>query len=176
MKKPMQSIEEPEKEDVNKLTDLYAAPLRRYFLRQGCKAQDVDDLVQEVFFRIVRLGKLNSIDNPGGYAFKIAANLLKDKARRRRTQSEDLHKPFDDLVHGSDIISPERQLSDRQSLDALKTSLQSLPDKTLRVFLLHRFEGLKYREIADVLELSVSAVEKHMMKALQKIAKLKRQL
>ena len=157
------------------LQRLFAAPLRRYFLRRGCKTQDVDDLVQEVFFRVVRLGKIETIENPNGYVFKIAANILRDKARKRRTRYEDMHQSFDDLLHGQEEISPERQLSGKQDLVQLRARIMAMPKKTQTVFLLHRFEDLKYREIADVLGISVSSVEKHMMKALQKIAALLRQ-
>ncbi len=59
----------------------------------------------------------------------------------------------------------------RQSVAALKAALAELPERTQTVFVLHRFEGLRYGEIAVTLGISVSAVEKHMMRAMSHIVR-----
>jgi len=55
----------------------------------------------------------------------------------------------------------------------VKQAILKMPEQTQRVFILNRFERLKYREVADVLGLSVSSVEKHMMLAIKRLNKLR---
>jgi RNA polymerase sigma-70 factor (ECF subfamily) len=70
-------------------------------------------------------------------------------------------------------ISPERVLQGRQAVTALRTALEELPQRTRAIFLLHRFEGLKYKEIARRLGISSSSVEKHMMAAIKHVRALR---
>lgn len=153
----------------------YTAPLQRFFRRKSGNAADVDDLVQEVFVRMARLESFEEIDNPRAYLFQIASNILKDRARRALSHDADRHEEYDDLYHGYEDISPERVLVGKQNLELFKKELSKLPKKTQYVFVLHRYEGLKYREIGATLNMSVSAVEKHMMTALAKLSGRTRQ-
>ncbi len=149
----------------------YTAPLERFFRRRVSVRAEVDDLVQEVFLRLARQDSIEAIDNPQAYVFQVAANILRDQGRRRRTHSADVHESFEDAVHGSQTISPERVVMARQSMGQLKAALLKLPLRTQEVFVLHRFEGLRYSEIANRLGVSLSAVEKHMMKAMKHITR-----
>jgi RNA polymerase sigma-70 factor (ECF subfamily) len=67
-------------------------------------------------------------------------------------------------------LSPERVLLGKEKVVALKNALNELPERTRNVFLLHRFEEFKYREIAQQLGISMSSVEKHMMDAIKHLA------
>src|SRR5690606_23801674 len=96
---------------------------------------------------------------------------LRDRGRKTLTHRSRDHEPFEDAVHGFESISPERVISARQSVAVLKAALLRLAARTQAVFVLHRFEGLRYEEIAKRLGLSMSAVEKHMMKAMKHIGK-----
>ena len=133
---------------------------------------DAEDLVQEVFAKLARLTNPGDVNNPAAYVFSVAANLLRDRARRAESHRAKAHEPFDEESHGHrTVFSPERLLMSREDLEMTRRVIQSLPKKTQTVFLLHRFDGLKYREIAEVLELSVSTVEKHMIAALAALAR-----
>lgn len=160
----------PPPEALKQLAELYTAPLQRFFRRKSVNAADVDDLVQEVFVKMARLETFDEIENPRAYLFQIASNILRDRARRAISRDADRHEEFDDLFHGYEDISPERVLEGKQSLELFKKRLYELPKKTQYVFVLHRYEGLKYREIGATLNMSVSAVEKHMMAALAKLS------
>lgn len=153
------------------LASSFQAPLRRYFLRQGIASGDVNDLVQEVFVRVLRRGEMDSLDNPQGYVFQAAANLLKDNARRNITRSAHLHDSYEPGSVTSDLPSPHRIVEARDDLERAKALILAMPEKPRTVFILSRFENLKYREIAQLLRISVSSVEKHMMFALKQISK-----
>ena len=150
----------------------FSRPLRGYFRRRVRSVADADDLVQDVFARLSKLENPAEIDNPAAYVFSIAANLLKDRARRAGARLADSHEPYDEAEHGSGRReTPEIRAIARQDLDTVARVIASLPTKTQTVFLLHRFDGLKYREIAEVTGSAVSTVEKHMIAALAALSK-----
>lgn len=175
MKQDNAFSDKPSKEALEQLAAQYTAPLQRFFKRRAGNLADVDDLVQEVFVRMARLESFEEIDNARAYLFQIASNILKDRARRAISHDTDRHEEFDDLYHGYEDISPERVLAGKQSLELFKQELSKLPKKTQYVFVLHRYEGLKYREIGATLNMSVSAVEKHMMTAIAALSGRTRQ-
>jgi RNA polymerase sigma-70 factor (ECF subfamily) len=152
-----------------------AEPLRRsltrFFQRRVRESADVEDLVQEVFTRIVACNNSRPVDNLGGYVFQTAASVLADRGRRRSSRHADAHQEFDPEHHGDDELDPERVLSGKQSLRAATAALLSLPERTRTIFVLHRLEGYKHREIAEQLGISVSAVEKQIIRAVQHLAK-----
>ena len=112
---------------------------------------------------------LGEFDNPEAYVFQAAANLLRDRSRRagarRRLQLALVQRDGNRVEE----ISPERVLLDRNELELLQRALLELPERTRAIFVLQRFEGLKYKEIADRLGISASSVEKHMMSAIKHI-------
>jgi RNA polymerase sigma factor (sigma-70 family) len=73
-------------------------------------------------------------------------------------------------MHGEEHLDPERLLRGREDLQAATASLLCLPERTRTVFILRRLEGQKYRDIAQHLGISVSAVEKHMIRAIEHLS------
>jgi RNA polymerase sigma-70 factor (ECF subfamily) len=82
----------------------------------------------------------------------------------------DAHVSLDPDFHGREEIDAERVLSGMEELDAAAAALLSLPERTRTIFLLRRLEGYSYRDIAGHLGISVSAVEKHLVKAIRHLA------
>lgn len=152
------------------LTDTYTAPLMRYFRRHGVAETDAEDLVQEVFVRLVRVKSLESVNNSEAFVFRVASNILRDASRRKTARQFSKHDEYLDDSHSCDIISPERVLISREDLQGIKTEILKMPEKMRATFILHRFEGLKYREIASTLNISMSSVEKNMIQAIARIA------
>jgi len=147
----------------------FARPLRSFFRKRAYNEQEADDLVQEVFVRLAAREPAAPMEHAEAYIFQMAANLLRDRARRHATRTaadRDLKAGDGNSV---EEISPERVLLGKQRLALLERVLGELPERTRVVFLLHRFEELKYAEIARRLEISVSSVEKHMMEAMRRI-------
>ena len=154
--------------DARQVADLsarYAEAVRRYFSRPG--ASDIEDLTQEVFIRLLRRARLGDIENIEGYLFQIAANLLRERGRRRLRRRRDVQQPLDDdFAETYDDMSPERILLGREAYDLMVRSLQELPERARTVFILNRFEDLTGVEIARRLGVAVSTVEKDMMRAI----------
>ena len=150
----------------------YNEPLVRYFVRRSFDASEAEEMANELFFRLVRRLNAEPHINPRALLFHSAANLVKDRYRRRAARRAFLATNFDLEGNNVEVISPERVLQGKQSLNAVMASLETLEKRSRDMFLLHRVEGLKYAEIAKLYGISVSAVEKHIMKCLALLATL----
>ncbi len=143
--------------------------LLRFFRRKLRDAADVEDLVQDVFVRLaVRQG--GEVENIGGYVFRTAASVVADRHRRRSVRHADDHVPFDCERHCGTDFDPARIVESRETLRIVEAALQALPERTRTIFLMRRLEGQNYRDIAARFGISVSAVEKHMVRADVKLA------
>jgi RNA polymerase sigma factor (sigma-70 family) len=159
---------------LNSLLEQFGGPVRRYLARHVRPSSDLDDVVQEVFVRLLGRADGRRIENVEGYVFQIAANLLRERGRRwslrRNAAAIDLQPS---LVAQDEEIGPERILLGREAYQRLIDGLNELPERTRTVFILNRFEDMTGVEIARRLGMSVSSVEKQMMRAL---AHLKRRV
>lgn len=149
--------------------------LLRYFWRRTGGQADAEELVQELFLRLLRREDLFQLDNPDGYIFEAAANLLRDTVRRQTARAHTRHDDVTRLSLSSDEPSPEQNVADRLNLQQILQALNDLPERTRTVLILARFEDLSYDQIATALGVSVSAVEKHMMRALKALRSVKSQ-
>lgn len=140
--------------------------LARYFRRHWSHESEIEDLVQETLLRLLRSPV--QADNTEAYAVRIANNLLRDRARRDHSHRADQHSTYDETLAYLPSEEPDcnRVYEGRKHLDQLLAALHELPQRTSQVFLLQRYEGSTYTAIAKQLGISVSAVEKHMMRAL----------
>jgi RNA polymerase sigma factor (sigma-70 family) len=155
----------------------FRGPLLAFFLKRVRNRNEAEDLTQEVFVRLLHHPDRNNGRTIYGYVFTIAANLLRDRAksaanaRSRSTDNIDFLSERDGLV--ANLIedrSPERVLVGRQTIDDVLAALAELGERTRDVFILARLENLHHREIAQLHGISVSAVEKMMMKAMAHLA------
>ena len=148
----------------------YYAPLLSFFRKRTRNPAEVEDLVQQVFLKLARHPDIADIENPDAYIFQTASNTLKDHLRRDLVRGE-----FDALAEMaqeelSSEFSPERVLMGREDVSRLVAALRTLPERTRDVFVLRCFEGLKHVEIAQLMGVSVRAVEKHAARALAHVS------
>jgi len=164
----------PNTPDSQARLELDSEPVRNwlmsFFGRRLSNEADAEDLVQDVFARIAARDSSEPVHHLGGYILRTAINVMADRGRRRRSRHADFHAPFDPDLHGGEEIDPERVLSGKQELRAATAALLSLPERTRTVFILRRLEGFRHRDIAEHLGISVSAVEKHMVRAIRHLA------
>jgi RNA polymerase sigma-70 factor (ECF subfamily) len=154
---------------LRQISERYRQPLNAYFQRRVGSRNEAEDLTQEVFLRLVRRLDLETIENPEAFVFQTAVNLLRDRSRRGKTQ----HSHLVDLAHQHAVeeLSPERLFDSRQSLTMVLSVLEQLDERSRDAFILHRLEGMKHAEIANLYGVSVSSVEKYIIKALALLAK-----
>ncbi|MDB5581680.1 MAG: hypothetical protein JWR80_6856 [Bradyrhizobium sp.] len=163
---------EPANHERDALCDLdaqFRTSLERYFKRKTKSSADIDDMVQEVFLRLVQRGGLDGLDQMAGYVFRTASAVLVDRSRRAQVRQADEHEQFDEYKHARPDFSPEHVLSSREELQRATAVLLELPERTRVIFVLHRLEGMPHRDVAARLGISVSAVEKHMGRAMARL-------
>jgi RNA polymerase sigma-70 factor, ECF subfamily len=152
------------------LFDQFRIPLLRYALSLGLSAHDAEEIIQEVFlalFRHLHLGK--SRRNLRGWIFCVAHNLaLKQRHFNHRYNDAGASDPLAAVTPIDPSPNPEEQalLSQRQRrLLAVVRALPELDQCCLRL----RAEGLRYREIARVLGMSLGAVSLSLARALARL-------
>ena len=145
--------------------------LTRYFRRRlrGNDA-DLEDMVQDVFTRIAARNSTEPVEHLAGYVLRTASSVLADRVRRGASRKAAFHVAFDPELHGDEEIDPERVLTGKEDLHAALAALLSLPERTRVVFILGRLEGRRHAEIARVCGISVSAVEKHLVRAIHHLS------
>lgn len=154
------------------LDDRYRAPLMAFFLRRLSDRTEAEDLVQEVFVRMLARGASEDVRSADAFVFAVAGNLLRDRARLAATRSLSAHDPLDALTEGRDAnlvehCAPDRVLLGRERLALASRALAELSPRTRNIFVLYRMENMRRRDIAMLYGISVSAVEKHIAKALE---------
>jgi RNA polymerase sigma factor (sigma-70 family) len=149
-----------------------------YFERRMRNHTEAEDLTQEVFARLARRPDQNDGENIEAYVFKIAASVLTDWGRRESTHMRKAHKTLTDSADGvalpDDLIedrTPERVLLGKDGLKGVEDALATLKQKTRDIFLLSKLDQMSHCDIAARYGLSVSAVEKHVMKAMAHICR-----
>jgi RNA polymerase sigma factor (sigma-70 family) len=140
--------------------------LRRFLSRRLPNRADAPDLAQEIYLRLLRLGRHEEIRTPEAYLLTIAGHLLHEHAMRRAAAPPS--------VDVGELIAPHGMVDDdlceqaqtQQRLRALGHALARLSPKSQAVLVLHRRDGYSLEEIATELGISRNTVKKHLAKAL----------
>jgi RNA polymerase sigma-70 factor (ECF subfamily) len=152
------------------LFDEYRGRLLRYVLSIGLTAGHGEEIVQDVFlalFRHLRLGRPK--DNLRGWIFRVAHNLALKTRMSEQTRPD--RAEFDDAVAAAQVDpqpNPEQQLASVQRQKILMATVRALPERDQYCLNL-RAEGLRYREIAEILEMSLGAVANSLSRSLARL-------
>jgi RNA polymerase sigma-70 factor (ECF subfamily) len=135
------------------------------FMYYRCGSKDGSlDLVQEAFIKVWNKCAEISLSKAKSYLFQTANNLFLNEVRHEKVvlQYNKLY-PVKEMTNED----PEFILREKEFHKKLQNAISNLSDAQREVFLLNRIDGKKYAEIAEMLEISVKAVEKRMMGALK---------
>ena len=151
----------------------FRAPLLAYFSKRVPTRTEAEDLTQEVFVRLLHHPDRHDGQTVEAYVFTIAANLLRDRSKSVAGNFDRTSQNVDLLVetgHYSPSLiedrDPERVLVGKEAIEDVLEALGELGERTRDVFILARLEAMQHREIADMYGISVSSVEKMIMKAM----------
>ncbi|MFZ3340756.1 MAG: sigma-70 family RNA polymerase sigma factor [Terriglobales bacterium] len=155
---------------VMELFEQFRNPLLRYALSFGIPVHDSEEIVQEVFLALFRhLQARGSRKNLRGWIFRVAHNLaLKKRSLNRRSQLQNASGESAAAEQSDPSPDPEEQLSNAQRRRLLLAVVKALPladQNCLRL----RAEGLRYREIASVLGMSLGAVSISLTRSLGRL-------
>lgn len=144
--------------------------LRRSLSRELGNGQDAADLAQSSFEQALRYSQTNAVSSPRGLLFRMARNIRIDGLRReRRFATDSLDETNEEQVPSTlqSELSPERVLLGKQSLSRVAMAFEALPPRCREAFTLNRSQGLSYEEVAEAMGISVSQVEKYMVRSLR---------
>jgi RNA polymerase sigma-70 factor, ECF subfamily len=159
-------------EEVMELFDQFRKPLLRYSLFLGLSIHDAEEVIQEVFLALFRHLRLDrSRRNLRGWLFRVAHNLA---LKQRLANQTSLQRTTADTSvaeeHADPAPGPEEQMSAAQRRARLQAVVQALPENDQHCLQL-RAEGLRYREIATVLNMSLGAVSISLTRSLARLAR-----
>lgn len=146
----------------------HARDLYNFMYYRFGNSEDASEYVQESFVKIFEnCGKID-FKKARSYLFTTANNLFLNVVKHEKVKlSYNKSNPEDDTEHQT----PEFLLREKEYMQQLENAIAGLTAAQREVFLLNRIDGKKYREIAEMLEISEKAVEKRMMGALKKLRK-----
>lgn len=163
------SMPTPLEREVVRLFNEFRNPLLRYLLSFGLTTHDGEEVVQEVFLALfLHLRRGKSRANLRGWIFRVGHNLaLKQRMRQNRnvTQFAEARSADQYLDSGPD---PEEQLTNSQRQLRLQSVVRCLPELD-RCCLYLRAEGLRYREIAEALGMSLGGISLSLGRSLARL-------
>jgi RNA polymerase sigma factor (sigma-70 family) len=156
------------------LFERYHRPLFRYFVSMNGNRELSEDLVQDVFFRMLRYRtSYDPAQSFTAWMYQIARNAGVDQARKRRADVVDIDMFTEqraELV--SSAPGPEESASRVQNLALLRRALDQLPDDKREILVLSRFQGMKYEDIAEVLGCEVGTVKVRVYRAIRALEQI----
>lgn len=142
--------------------------LRGYVARRATLPPDaLADVVQETFLRLLRYRDVEDPEELRWIMLRVASSVLVDRHRRARSRGTELPLDEDRAAQGLEgEPGPERVAESAETWRVIRAAIADLPPQCRRVFMLHRFRGMSYREIAEHFGVSARTVENQIALAL----------
>ncbi|WP_073014228.1 RNA polymerase sigma factor [Roseibium suaedae] len=135
-----------------------------------------DDLIQESWVKVQTAVSDQNIENLAGYVHRTLSNTTLDHLRREKRRREIDAEVQDILSEGTYDISPERAVMAREMLEVVTEALNAMPERSRRIFLMNRIDGLSHRKIAALEGISEEAVYYHIRRVLERLATARAEL
>jgi RNA polymerase sigma factor (sigma-70 family) len=141
--------------------------LRNFIRRRVPDPGDAEDILQDVFYRLVEANRLlMPIEHVTGWLFQVARNRITDMFRKKEPENfsdldevndEGERSSFEDLLPSPDA-GPEALYVRNVLLDELETAMDELPEQQREVFEAHEFEGRSFKEISEETGVSINTL------------------
>jgi len=150
------------------LVDLYSKRLYGYFYRLSGNRTLSDDLLSELFIKLVK--KIGSYKGGSfdGWIFRIASNIFTDYLRAKQKQK----KLIENKVLMLESTPTGLKNSDKQNLDELQIQLEKLDEQTKELIVLRFYSGLSFKEIAQMKKEPIGTTLSKLHRAVAKLRKL----
>ena len=163
----MNSVREGEIAKLETLFDRHHRGLFHYFLRLTSNRTASEDLVQDVFYRILKYRHTYQPDTSfRAWMYQIGRNAMVDYVAKHKAE---IALPAEAGDFASTSPAPDRSAQAAQEKALLHKALKALPADKREVLVLSRFQGLKYEEIAAVLKCEVGTVKVRVYRALREL-------
>jgi len=138
--------------------------LKKFLTQYFSNPQDVEEVAQEAYLRAYVAEQQKDIEQPKAYLFRIAKNVALTKLTRKLDQITDYIEETGDSAVVETVASADVEVEAQQSLGIYCDAVAALPEKCRQVYLFRKVHGLAHKEIAKRMSLSVSSVEKYLLK------------
>ncbi len=163
----MRAVQEGDLGALAILFERHHRPLFNYFAQVSGNRDFSEDLVQDVFFRMLKYRQSYKPDRPfTAWMYQIARNARVDTIRKRKFEVGLGEKEFP----SGNLM--DENLKRKQELSLLKRAIDRLPQEKRELLVLSRFQNLKYEEIAAILDCSVGAVKVRVYRAVQALGQI----
>ena len=157
------------------LFERHHRPLFRYFVSMNRNRELSEDLVQDVFFRMLRYrSSYDPKQSFTAWMYQIARNANVDQAQKRKAEVVGIDE-FEDHRRpepASEAPGPEETAAKGQDLAVLRRALDRLPEDKREILVLSRFQNLKYEEIASLLGCEVGTVKVRVFRAMRALEQI----
>ena len=156
----------------------HRSALLRFLTARLRNPELAEDILQDLYIKLLHANLPEVIDNPAGFLFRMASNLALDNirgARRAKARDQawsDMNSEKVGSDFRADIPNADDALIAKQKLAALKNRLNSLSPKAREAFERHKFHGQSYKQVAEDMGISIGTVGKHLGKAIKHITSL----
>jgi RNA polymerase sigma factor (sigma-70 family) len=152
------------------LIQRYGAPLRRVLLHAGARVDDIDDLLQETWIRVIRsAARYDPMQTFSGWLFAIAMNRFRTRAARVVEESR-RHRPLESVVSAaSAVASADATLETAERAATVRSLVAALPSRLADAVLLRYFEELSEKEVAAAMGIPVGTVKSRLHAAIARI-------
>lgn len=144
--------------------------LIRYLSSYFRRSQEVEDVVQEAFVKVMEAQRDREIQSPKAYLYRTARNLALKEVGSSRYKLVDL---MGDILPESDLLitkTMEEQFETRENFGVFCRAVRSLPLKCRRAYVLCRVYGFTHKEVATYMGVTKKAVEVHLTRATRRCA------
>jgi len=165
------SFEEDERA-FKQLFDLFAGRLYQFSFSFVKSKAVAEEAVSDVFFKVwLNRMELVNIQNIKAYLFKAtyntSLNYLDEMKRRKAISLDDLEVDL-----GIDLICPETELINKELKSVIEQAIEDLPPRCKMIYKLAKVEQMKYKEIGELLDISVKTINHQLSIALKKIGEV----
>jgi len=140
----------------------YNTRLQRFLQSKGLNTEEAADMAQDVFMKLWKNCAQVIESSVLSYIFTLANNQRIDEARKVKVRL----KFQGQLSNQSNTITPQYSLEEKEFKTKIEDALSSMSLASREVFMMNRFDDMRYADIATTLGISTKAVEKRMSKAL----------
>lgn len=131
--------------------------------------EDAEEVVSDFFIKVwQKRTTLSQIENPKLYFFVSVKNLSLNRLTINKKRAAPIVDEWDTTIN-SVFFNPEELMISRESVNKILLAINELPPKCRTIFKMVKEEGLKYQEVAQLLEISPKTVESQMAIALRRI-------
>jgi len=133
--------------------------------------EEAEELVSDLFIKVwQKRDQLTTIESPLLYFYTTAKNLAYNRLNKQKRQQN--LQPEEWLVHLNSIyFDPEQLMMTEEMMRQIRQAVNGLPPRCRVIFKLVKEDGLKYKEVAELLQLSVKTIEAQMAIALRRLGK-----